>query len=34
VVFPLVGASLLVMGLLDRLVTRFNRQPEVVSSSS
>jgi uncharacterized iron-regulated membrane protein len=34
VVFPLVGASLVVVWLLDRLVTRFNRQPEPASSSS
>ena len=34
VVFPLVGASLVVVWALDRLVTRLNRQPEVASSSS
>ncbi|APC16097.1 peptidase [Pseudomonas frederiksbergensis] len=35
VVFPLVGASLIVVWLLDRvLLSRFNRQPESASSSS
>ncbi|AXA55892.1 PepSY-associated TM helix domain-containing protein [Pseudomonas thivervalensis] len=33
-VFPLVGASLVVVWALDRLVTRLNRQPEAASSSS
>ncbi|MCW1248127.1 PepSY domain-containing protein [Pseudomonas sp. SAICEU22] len=34
VVFPLVGASLVVVWALDRLVTRLNRRPETASSSS
>lgn len=34
VVFPLVGASLVVVWLLDRLLLRLKRQPEIASSSS
>jgi uncharacterized iron-regulated membrane protein len=35
VIFPLVGASLVVVWLLDRLLlSRFGRQPESASTSS